>query len=364
MAVQAEKLPREMMNEIFGYLDIQAPSFARLQHQPAPDLTDSRTVNLKSVSAVSWRWRQNVLGLLFKHVRVQLEWDAESYWTSNIEAMLKFVKRGEMAPTIQSLTIIFNSFKENRHLSKEKPPPGMIDHLWKSIFDIISPQRLTVVAPPAILSCMTSCSLSAPVLAHYHIPHQILSLALAPSSEPAQISKAKPSLLSIRPWSSLLLNEGSFIRAYSICGYPYIGTIPPSILKDLVGGSRKTNKFILPSSIQDFSYVAIFPFSFHFDNLRNLPPQLRRLFVKFMPSGDVLADPWQTAQANVLDMVQERNNCYEQLLNIVSKPEEAKLHRHLNMIECGDGATDPAWGAEVARHHDAIANINSGIIIR
>ncbi|MCJ1285494.1 hypothetical protein MMC26_004834 [Xylographa opegraphella] len=364
MVAQAAQLPRELLSEVFGFLDTPAPSLARLQQQPAPDLTDSPTVDLKSISAVSWSWRQIVLRLLFKHTRVLLKWDADSRWTSNIEAMLKFVERSVIASTIQSLTIIFNKSEEEKQLSEEKPPPGKIDQMWASVFDTISPQRLTVVASPRILSYMTSCSLSRPILAHYHISHQILSLVLAHPTELSQISAAKPSLLSIRPWSSLLLNEGSFIRAYSICGYPYIGTNPPSILTDLVGGNRKTNKFILPSSIQDFSYIAIFPFSFHFGNLRNLPPQVRRLFVKLMPSGNVLADPWQTAQANVLDLVRERNSCYEQLLMLVSKPEEAKLHRHLKLIECGDGDTEPAWGAEVAKHHDDIANINSGIIIR
>ncbi|MCJ1433792.1 hypothetical protein MMC27_003157 [Xylographa pallens] len=361
---QAAQFPPALLSKVFGFLDTQAPSLTRLQHQPVLDLTDSPTVNLKSISAVSLRWRQNVLQLLFKHIRVLLKWDGDFWWTLKVEAMLKFARRSGIAPTVRSLTIVFNSLDEERHFSKEKPPPGKIDQLWKSVFDIISPRRLTVVAPPEILSYMTSCSLSTPVLAHYHIPHQILSLALAPPTDLTRMSEAKPSLLSIRPWSSLLLNEGSFIRAYSICGYPYIGTSPPSILTDLVGGSRKTNQFILPSSIQDFSYVAIFPFSFHFGNLRNLPPHLRRLFVKLIPSGDMLADPWQTAQANVLDLVQERNSCYEQLLSFVSKPEEAKLHRHLKMIECGDGDVEPAWGAEMARHHGAIANINSHIIIR
>ena len=83
-----------------------------------------------------------------------------------------------------------------------------------------------------------------------------------------------------------------------------------------------------------------------------------------MPSGDVLADPWQTAQVNLLDMVEEKNSCYEQLLSFVSKPQEAKLHQHLKMIQCGDGDDEPAWGAKVARHNDAIANSNSHIMIQ
>ncbi|MCJ1321043.1 hypothetical protein MMC15_006385 [Xylographa vitiligo] len=331
MAAQAVQIPHELLGEVFGFLDTRAPSLARLQYQPAADLADSPSVNLKSVSAVSWIWRQNVLRLLFKHTRILLEWDAESRWISNIEAMLKFLGRSGTASTVQSSTVVVSSLEEDTHLSKEKPPPGKIDQLWESVFDIISPYRLTVVAPPKLLSYMTSCTLSTSVSDHYHMPHQLLSVALTPPTHLAKFSEANPTLLSIRPWSSLVLNGGSFIRAYSICGYPNIGTSPPSILTDLVGGSRKTNKFILPSSIKEFSYVAIFPFSFHFRNLRNLPPHLCRLFVKLMPSDDVLPDPWQTAQANVLDMLQERNSCYKQLLRFVSKPEEAKLHRHLKL---------------------------------
>ena len=184
--------------------------------------------------------------------------------------MLRFLRKNEIASNVESLTLVFAITEGQRHFSIKQLPPGRADSLFRSLFETINPFRLTILAPPEILSALTSCSLDRPFFDHYHMPFQILSLTHPRSSHSAHIAEPNATLFSIRPWSGILLNEGSFLRAYSVCGFPFTGNIPPSILPDLVSVNRKTRACVLPSDIRDFSYIAIFPFSFHFVLLEKL----------------------------------------------------------------------------------------------
>lgn len=353
---QQEDLSPELLSEIFSYFDTAAPSLSKLRLQPDPELTSSPTVDLKSISCASWKWRQVVLRTLFKHVRIVLKWDEGSGWALQTEAMLRFLRKSEIASIVESFTMIFTTTEDGRHFPFRQLPPDSVDNLFRLTFKTIDVSRLTIVAPPETLGFLTSCSLYDPVFDHYHMPHQILSLTRHRSTDDPHITELKSNLFSIRPWSSVLLNEGSFLRAYSICGYPSV-TNPPSILQDLVSVHDRTKKFVLPFDVREFSYIAIFPFSFHFKLLENLLPRLRRLYIQLTPRSDVTSDSRQTAQAQILDMVQERNDCYESLMQWAQYP-KAKLHRYLCEIECGDGDIEPAWALLLARHSSFIRSSN------
>ncbi len=76
----------------------------------------------------------------------------------------------------------------------------------------------------------------------------------------------------MRPWTALLLNEGSSTRVYQT--YEFFHKRPPSILGALLGSEEFPNDIpLLPLTIKSLGYVAIFPLSSHFSTLvRFLPP--------------------------------------------------------------------------------------------
>lgn len=66
-------LPNELLIQIASHLDIEAPSVTKFAHEPSTELTNSDCTPLKSLSKVSRRWRNIVVPLLFKAVRVSLD---------------------------------------------------------------------------------------------------------------------------------------------------------------------------------------------------------------------------------------------------------------------------------------------------
>jgi hypothetical protein len=349
MARNQADLSPELLSEVFSYFDTAAPSIFKLRLQPDLELTSSPIIDLKSISCVSWRWRQIVLRTLFKNVRILLKWDGGSGWALQIEVMLKFLRRSQLASIVESFTIAFTTTGDGRRFPIERLPSDSVDSLFRSTFETIDPSRLTIVAPPEILCFLVSCSLRNPAFDYYHMPHQILSLTRPRFMAAPYVADPKSTILSIRPWSNLLLSEGSFLRAYSVCG---ADPRPPSILPDLVSIHGKSKRFVLPFNIRDFCYIAIHPFSFHFQLLEKLLSRLRRLYIQLIPRNDLAPNQRQTAQ--VLDLVDERDSCYESVMRWALDPEKAKLHRYLREIECGDNDVEPAWAFHLQRYDNVI----------
>jgi hypothetical protein len=371
----AADLPAELLSKIFDYLETTAPSLSNLRLEPSLELINSPILDLKTISRVSWTWRSVVLRSLFKNSRILLRAEERpGSWILQIKALLRFLLKSEILSTVESFTLCFTKTPEGRERSNEEKLKADTPHsLLREIFEYIDPARLTILAPPEILAFLTSCPLQRPDYDHYHMPWHVLSLSLStpPSKKPSlgypAYTDPKPTPLTIRPWSAITLNEGSFLRAYSICGYPYTRTLPPSILPSLVGispslsGPSPTTKVQcpkpqLPFTITSFSYISLFPFLPHFCLLEHLLPRLQRLYFHFIPRGDIAPDPWQRTHAQILDMKQERDSCYEAVIRWVVDPKKRWLQKFLTEVECGDGDMDQAWNLQLREHRDALEN--------
>ncbi|KAK4113361.1 hypothetical protein N656DRAFT_778131 [Canariomyces notabilis] len=217
--------------------------------------------------------------------------------------------------------------------------------LWDMLFSLVDVQRFTIIASPQMLASLLSCMLflgDADSFSHRHLLH-ILSLSVDPkarrtktegklrSNSPSQVvpepqpapshscgcrrerKRTRSSLFTIRPWTNLLLNEGSSIRVYR--NYEYFFRRPPSILGALLGSEEAPNDVaLIPSTIRSLSYVAIFPLTTHFCSIiDNLPP-IDRLFVQLVPRNNVLLDPEEMRNVQASDLWMERNSCYSLLL--------------------------------------------------
>lgn len=192
--------------------------------------------------------------------------------------------------------------------------------LWDLIFGIIDPLRFTIIASPRMLASLLARMLFLGDEWSFNQSHHLISLSRvgrrqppyadtdteprprtgepAVSSSPAPChtrSSAGPSrrvpcaLFTVRPWDALLLNEGSSTRVYKT--YEYFHKRPPSMLGALLGAEEFPNDEPLVSpTIRNFSYVAIFPLSTHFNTLVQNLPRIDRLFVQLVPRNDILKD--------------------------------------------------------------------------
>ena len=320
--VTIEDLPNELLSNIFGYFDITQPSVSALYDEPTFELTDSETTDLKAVSCVSKRWRLATLPVLFKHARF-IASETKTHkpvLNKQIQPFLDFVTRNSLSKVIASFALLIQERKIASNLDEPYQLNGF-KSFWLSVFKVIDPVELLIVAPAEALGALCSCHVILGDSWSFDCPFQYLRLqrpptpptnspaadkAVPPSdyltaSPPLEVvepltstfsvdnvpedllthktsseklltdapksprrasqpeasssSSATPAreiwefprsdssaLFEIRPWSTLLLNEGSFIRAYAT--YEFWLRQPPSVGRLRNEEHRGANIFI------------------------------------------------------------------------------------------------------------------------
>ncbi|TAQ88969.1 hypothetical protein B7494_g2703, partial [Chlorociboria aeruginascens] len=165
------------------------------------------------------------------------------------------------------------------------------------------------------------------------------------TDEPWEITHADHStLFAIRPWTKLLLNEGSFIRVY--CTYEWWHRATPSILTSLVGNNDEIAPIVKPlisPTIREMSYIALFPTSAHFDAFAKNLPRLDRLYMQLVPRSDILNDPDKMKLVELEDLWMERNRCYALVVRELFNNPPTHNYKYIREFESGDTADTDAW---------------------
>jgi hypothetical protein len=297
-----EILPNELLSNIFGFLDSPKPSSSEstLHDEPHFELTKSQNAPLKASSCVSKRWRRATIPLLFKHTQFTVRESTTQQQILNImiQPFFKFVNDNQLYKVIQSFTLIVEN-KQVANKSDGEHELNGFSTFWYTLFKVIDPKELLIVAPAEALGVLTSCHVYLEDAWNFDCPCHYLQLQIRPesptplpleegipsrkyrstgpsqqnfepvtdpltadnvtdnlanesafssyenalasadyqpeasSSAPAPskiwgLPRAKSSaLFDIRPWTNLLLNEGSFIRAYAT--YEFWLRQPPSV---------------------------------------------------------------------------------------------------------------------------------------
>jgi hypothetical protein len=398
-------LPNELLDHILRYLDGPAPSASeRLYEEPILELTGSEARDLKTCSLVCRTWRDVVLPRLFRHACLSVS-EANLNISSPISAaqpsafFSSFIQRKNLKTSVASFTIrITNADTPETATEDARGCEHGIDfsNFWARVFEAVDPLTVTIVATPPLLGALTGCDVNMEDEWGFVMAYHILQLSYrslpkpkpipqtevqgqnpdpstadraAPLALPAYQSSA-PTLFSIRPWTTLLLNEGSFIRAYSTP--TFFSLRPPSILPSLVGinpHSIGTSPYSgvpvmsscppkLPPAITSLSYIAVFPTSSHTSLLTTHLPHLTHLFTQFVPraSHPFFADasfstssrkPAEHYELDVNDCWMERNSSYALIMRELLAVPPAGNWATLRAFESGDAADTDAWNMAV-----------------
>lgn len=161
------------------------------------------------------------------------------------------------------------------------------------------------------------------------MPPTYASLRAIPATYP---SIAPSSILSLRPWTHLSLNEGSFLKAYGT--YEFFERGPPSlvysikdsIMRDLtlpptasITNSTTTSNPNAPlrplSALTSLDYSAIFPFANHAD-FSPILSQITHLTLQLAPApeSNILNDRARLGKADLGDCWTELLTTYHQLI--------------------------------------------------
>ena len=159
-------------------------------------------------------------------------------------------------------------------------PQRLWDNNWlrQAIFGELDPLRITLIGSVDIISSLSSRSVDLTsewaFNSHYHVlslsrtsgsvthPGNLVSAVSLLSSHDQGIagSPIPSDLFSIRDWTSLLVNEGSFVPVYST--YEFFHYSLPTLLPVIL--SPKDSSFTgLQKTLRSFSYIGTFPLSRH-----------------------------------------------------------------------------------------------------
>ncbi|KAI1406879.1 hypothetical protein F5Y13DRAFT_176160 [Hypoxylon sp. FL1857] len=392
-----DRVPPEVLLHVFEFLDTPAPSQVRLRDQPSEDLLDVRTPlspSLKTVSAVCRAWRSLVLPSLFRHILWRPKISSLSAFTLNPIPLLRFLEDNRLDRGVATFTMVVDFVDKEadaRHITPEIRSVDL-EWLWDQLFSVIDPLRFTIVAPPTTLAAFMSRMLFLDDAWSFSIPYHILSLARTkrgpmrdkPSSthveahlsdlklsarendalrasQPATAGSStgiryrKPPacpLFTVRPWTSILLNEGSSTKVYRT--YEFFLRRPPSMLGALLGCEEHPNDApLIPPTIVDFNYIAIFPLSSHFEVLLQHLPKIERLFVQLAPGpgNRLLEDEDEMKHIDPADLWMERNTAYSSLMRELTVGAaltgNARNWSSLQVFESGDAEDKEAWDMAV-----------------
>ncbi|KAK5170204.1 uncharacterized protein LTR77_004790 [Saxophila tyrrhenica] len=268
--------------------------------------------------------------------------------------MLAFLERANLAKEVQSFVLLrgkmpseqmdrlFTQLKSGwRHLGAAM--------FWRQLFSVMDPNRVAIVAPPRDLGFWTKTVVSAlhewafPDM-HFHslelrrdtarissVASQLPQDNSAGSSRavfPADIAKG---ILTIKPWTHLALNEGSFLKAYGT--YEYFERGPPTLIYSIT--DLFAHHAVVLGSVRSFTYTGIFPFANHARFTRILP-HVEELDCRFAPDPDsgILDDKDRVGKAELQDCWQELFTAHHELCSLL---QTGRLeYPRLKKFVCGD----------------------------
>ncbi|KKP04148.1 F-box domain-containing protein [Trichoderma harzianum] len=373
-------------------------------HIPGPNdvpSPDSFRGTIKSASLVCRLWRRCTLPLLFRTIIWRFQHMARPSSgedpLSTVEELefLRFLVMTGLARYVDSLSIIIDypvteiGEDFNHHANWGILPshcPALIHQgpggdlvaagpsydnnsksqsnnwLWQTIFEHLNLLTINLISSPAILASLLGRPINLSGCWIYRQRFHFLSLsrsadsrhqATTPSSNTTALANTSfgnraqttvpCSLFSIRPWDSMLLNEGSSVKVYAT--YEYFNHVPPSILPALLDSGDESMQYLLRNSLRSLSYVAIFPLATHInDVLIPRVPALEKFYIQIVPRAPSFAeDDYRHPAMDISDLWMERNTAYAQLVMAIFDPPPLGSWSSLQYFESGDAVDREAW---------------------
>lgn len=297
-------LPNELLDHIFTFLDIAAPSERAFNGPPTIEWLHSDERNIKSISLLSHRLRAVVLNRLFTHVKVHPD---------SVDELLTFIRRTCLTTNVESIVI------QIPHDFVSTGPSW-----WCLLFDKVPAQRIVIQCEPDMYSWIANLDMDLSDSWAFRIPCQLVEFCQHPNLRSQKfICNPETGLLAAKQWQSLSVNEGSSLAAYT--SYEYFLKKPPSLLANLQhylnilppstepaayqqlfksSATAMLATWKMMEKLQTFSYIAIFPFYNHVDNVLKCVMKMKnleKLFVKLCPEpgSTVLEDEIQAAKGHI-----------------------------------------------------------------
>ncbi|RDW86514.1 F-box domain protein [Aspergillus mulundensis] len=263
-AAPIELLPNELLDEIIYLLASPPASTNSLHLPPNTQIARSWRRDLKSLSLTCSRFSALVRPLLFAHGCFNLK-DTDEY--------LAFLSKWDLTRYVTSLVVAESGGYYKLGYSG----------WWRTLLSSLVPRRLTVVASPLAIGNLFGMI---PPQEHswaFQIPHQVVQLELDENYQAPVLTDKHASILEHIPWTSMVFNEASSLKAYN--HYEYFLYQVPSIfhrwnawaLKHTLSGGRQNHSSSPLQNLTSFTYIAVFPFYNHVQRVLDAVVSMKNL---------------------------------------------------------------------------------------
>jgi len=247
-----------------------------------------------------------------------------------VEAFLHFIVCHGLQKYVKGLTVQSNSSLYRNPNSGESLLKKEVQLMWKRLFKVIKPTRLTVIATPFRMMDLANNKVETLDTWAFNTPYHFLELRLDTDKETESETRTREKLegrlenglldlYQRRPWTHMIYNEGTMISGYSC--YEWQEKIPPRNLPNLLENIILGHRFSKSPKLRSFSYISYFPYSEHVKavakSLSKLK-DLKRIEVS-LANVDIISDPEKLGKGQIADCWLEWELSYktiiEELLN-------------------------------------------------
>lgn len=242
-----------------------------------------------------------------------------------VEAFLHFIVRHGLQRYVKGLTIhSFLIIPQNSYL-RESLFKKEVRLMWKRIFKVIKPARLTVNATPAQMMDLTNSRVETFDTWAFSVLYHFLEFRLETDKETETEMRTREKLeerletglLDLhqrRPWTRMIYNEGTMIRGYS--HYEWQEKIPPRNLPNLLENIAMSQRFSETPRIRSCNYISYFPYSEHVKTVMKSLSKLKGLthIEVSLADADIISDPEMLGKGESTDCWLEWELSYKAII--------------------------------------------------
>lgn len=280
-----------------------------------------------------------------------LTWAPRFY--HSLRDFLDFLKERDLVSSVRSFVLMTEPMPTEKW--ERSPHLAAVDGdwrykaaaaLWQHLLSNVDLERVVILAAPVDLACLSNCAIDTlgewafgdmdyhilDLRNDHHVPRtsssllgshvRYGSLQYVPYRCPGL---AGSSILNLRPWSHIGINEGAFLKAYGT--YEYFERGPPSVIYS-IKDSLSPRPIFSPharisevplASLRTLTYTGIFPFANHSD-FRELLPQLEELDMQLAPepASNILNERDRVGKADMQDCWSELILVYQGLASLLA----------------------------------------------
>ena len=331
-------LPPEIIGNIVSHLsDDHDLALNSWQEEPSTKIVDLYQQTYQTLSQTCHYLRRVALRRLFNVATVLFKSRQNCYQTEIQRTLqaLEAAKQFSGSDKVSVTNVIVRFLEPESPLDTESLPEGYIQKVCSRLVYEINPKYLTIIFPSQLFPFFSSSGqremISPDDSWAFDMPLHVLHMSC---QQP--YSRSDADSLWDKPWSTMTLNEGSSLKAYST--YDFHTKQNPSLFLDQ-RFCKNVVKNMWSVTVREFEYVAVFPLAIHLKRILTqlkFLTNLRALSTRLAPheNSSILLDMAKVRKAQFRDLWSSLEENYASIIDYVLLMRQKHHLRAFKALDC------------------------------